>query len=261
MNKNKTTSEKYLKTVIYDRECLNDKWFHELLSDLINAGIDVKEAEKDAGMTDPGQALYICANEEGIELALRENMAFVCYGCGSNEAQCVIEGFDEVDAGFIIKMYQRKHGQPWKIAGTERLIIREFTVDDGVEIFPEISDVPGLTALYIKNVYGFFGYGVWALVLKNTGEIIGKAGLMSSERVDGIELGYEISEPFRHRGFAKEACIAIIKVAEEMLGQERLYAFTDRDNKPSKRLLNSLGFECESEKSGVCKYIKILAGR
>ena len=94
----------------------------------------------------------------------------------------------------MIKMYQRKHGIPWEICETERLRIREFSVLDRLDIFEEKADEPDYNELYIKNIYGFFGYGIWAVESRETGKIIGKAGIANSERTDGIELGYEIFE-------------------------------------------------------------------
>ncbi len=244
MNKKQTkalnNNNNKLKNVIYDEKCFEMPYFDDLVADLLKEGINVYRS----GIpVNAGDSLYICAGEESIGFAKAEDMAFVCCKTKDRDAECIIEGFDEVDADFIIKMYQRKHGLPWFICETDRLIIREFSLEDGLEIFPEKSDIPDYNELYIKNVYGFFGYGIWAVVNKKTGAIIGRAGLMNSEKLDGIELGYEIFEAFRGRGFALEACEGIITAASKRYGIEKLYAMCDIHNTASVNLLKKLGFE------------------
>jgi len=231
------------KTVICDKKCNEDRYFKALIQDLTGRGIRVVFFEEHIpGSLRPGECLCICAGQESVKYAQKEDIAYVSYKYASFGAQCEIEGFDEVDADFIIKMYQRKHGKPWVITRTERLIIREFTTEDDYEIFPEMAGVPDYTEQYIKNIYGFFGYGIWAVVKKDSSEVIGRAGLMNSERTDGIELGYEIAYEYRNRGYATEACRSIMTVARDYYGIEKLYAFTAKDNKASLRVLDKLGF-------------------
>ena len=243
MNKKKTkalNNEKYkLKNVIYDDKCLEMPFFEDLINDLSEKGIKARKAGTSVNAL---ESLYICAEPESIKAAKDKDIAFVCCKTQDRDAECIIEGFDEVDTDFIIKMYQRKHAQPWLICETDRLIIREFSMTDGLDIFPEKSDHPDYNELYIKNIYGFFGYGIWAVIYKESGEIIGRAGLMNSERLDGIELGYEIFEGFRGRGFAVEACKGIIGAAAKRYGIEKLYAMSDIHNAASIRVLERLGF-------------------
>ncbi len=256
MNKNKTNDpkqEKYsLKTVIYDEKCLEMDYFEELLQDLEKNGIRTEVSENRSYGPDH---LYICAQEEGVIRAKKNDLAFVCCRVQDRDAQCVIEGFDEVGADFIEKMYRRKHGLPWLICESKRLLIREFSPDDGIEIFPEKSDEPDYNSLYIKNIYGFFGYGVWALIDKESRDIIGKAGFMNSERLDGIELGYEIFGKYRGRGYATEACRALVKTAWTTYGIEKLFAFTETSNTASKRVLEKTGFIYCTKEGDIEKYV------
>ncbi len=229
-----------LKEVLYDKECLQKPYFRFLLSGLDAQGVRTEEITRPIG--DARGVLVVCANEDTVRMALEADAAYVCCGISSRDAQCIIEGFDEVDADFLEKMYERKHRIPWEIARTERLRIREFCREDRRDILPELSTDPDFTEKYIENMYGFFGYGIWAAVLKETGEIIGRVGFYDSSSVDGFEIGYAIDEPYRRRGYAFEACRAAIDFAENRLGQEKIYALIELSNDGSMRLAESLGF-------------------
>ena len=75
------------------------------------------------------------------------------------------------------------------IARTRRLVIREFQQGDEAWIPCEPEDReadevfrdPELLREYIRCQYGFFGYGIWAVTDRETGRIIGKAGVANLE--------------------------------------------------------------------------------
>ena len=71
--------------------------------------------------------------------------------------------------------------------------------------------------------------------------IVGACGL--GRRPSGaVEMGYWIARPFWGRGFASEACTALIDIARA-LGLSRLEASHFIDNPASARVLDKLGFE------------------
>lgn len=62
----------------------------------------------------------------------------------------------------------------------------------------------------IEN-YSKYGFGLWAVVLKDTGEFIGDCGI-TIQNIDGEllpEIGYHIHKKYWRRGFAKEAARAV----------------------------------------------------
>ena len=237
-----------LEKVLVDGDFEDEPYYRDLYLNLHEAGIDTGRLDTKASYD--RNVLIISSQASGSDYALDNQIAFVTYGYYHKGSQCVIEGFDEIDADFLVKMYERFWKIPWKIAVTKRLLIREFAVSDGTDIFPEISSDPEFTEKYIEKMYGFFGFGIWALVLKDTGRIIGRAGLFNSSLCDGLEMGYEIDREFRNRGYAYEACTAVINTAVKMLGQRELYAVADQDNKASACLANKLGFEKCGETDG-----------
>ncbi len=120
------------------------------------------------------------------------------------------------------------------------------------------------TKAYINNMYKFYGYGIWLVCLKANNKIIGRAGL-SNREVDGVnmlELGYVIGEEYQSKGYAFEACNAVCEFAENTLYKNELVCFIRKENIPSVRLAEKLGFELvdyvQSEDNVYAYYLKKL---
>src|SRR5574344_2631804 len=109
---------------------------------------------------------------------------------------------------------------------TERLILREMNKNDFDALYKVLADSDIMqhypytfdknrVARWIdKNIerYKIFGFGLWAVCLKNTGEMIGDCGL-TMQNINGVikpEIGYHINGRFQRRGYAKEAARACI---------------------------------------------------
>ena len=171
---------------------------------------------------------------------------------------CEMEAADDM---LLEKAVRRQYGLPWIIAQTKRLLIREFTKDDPLEA-ESADDGDGVFSDrarredYIDNQYRFHECGLWALVLKKSGVIIGKAGITAGE------LGYHIYGPFRGRGYAFEACSAILGYAEEELGLRHVRIKTGEGNEASVRLAEALGFsrteDTEQKSEGILTFEKYM---
>lgn len=68
-------------------------------------------------------------------------------------------------------------------------------------------------------MYGYYGYGMWLVFDKASGELIGRAGLEHREFPDAVELelGYLIDPDRQGQGLATEVCQAILAFAREEL--------------------------------------------
>lgn len=171
---------------------------------------------------------------------------------------CEMEAADDM---LLEKAVRRQYGLPWIIAQTKRLLIREFTKDDPLEA-ESADDGDGVFSDrarredYIDNQYRFHECGLWALVLKKSGVIIGKAGITAGQ------LGYHIYGPFRGRGYAFEACSAILGYAEEELGLRHVRIKTGEGNEASVRLAEALGFsrteDTEQKSEGILTFEKYM---
>ena len=213
--------------------------------------------------------LYIAATDASLCAAQAAGLAVLGYANSLSGARMVVEGFEEVDALFLERVYEREHHLPWEIARTDRWILREFTMDD-MDGLVELYDQPGVAyrivngyqvpgyiepllpreeeeeykRCYIENMYGFYGYGMWIVTEIRSPRIIGRAGLENREYEDGVELemGYVIDPGWQRRGIAYEVCSTIMEYARENTDFPRLNALTEADNVASIALLEKLGF-------------------
>lgn len=211
-------------------------------------------------------SLLIASTDETIALGKELGIATMAYANPEFPNQTysgvdmLVEGFEEVDADFLEKVYQRFHRIPWTILETERCVVRELTLDDldalfelysgeGIDQYTEslypYEEEKEFQRAYIENMYRYFGYGLWLVFLKETGELIGRAGLEHREYNEEIELelGYIIGIPFQGQGYATEVCEAILEYAKENTGFERINSLIEEGNEASICLSQKLGFE------------------
>lgn len=67
--------------------------------------------------------------------------------------------------------------------------------------------------------YHKYGFGLWAVILKETGEMIGQCGLTMQQwkNTELLEIGYLFQRAYWHKGYATEAAKACKKYAFEVL--------------------------------------------
>lgn len=85
------------------------------------------------------------------------------------------------------------------------------------------------------------GYGMWAVELKETGEFIGRVGLLNPEGWPDVELGWMLVPQHRQQGYATEATTAVVDFAFRNLGMSRLISLIRVDNVRSERVARRLG--------------------
>jgi len=147
---------------------------------------------------------------------------------------------------------------------TPRLILRPFKLSDIDEAYSVLEGHPDVwkfdpgfcrTKLQRANLIKKYalsndenGFGNLAAVLKSTRELIGYIGLQSyrlgNEPHDPleVELFYKLGRDFWGKGYAFEACRAVINFAFNRLHLPHLVTSTNSENTPSIRLLRRLGF-------------------
>lgn len=148
------------------------------------------------------------------------------------------------------------------ILETERLRLREFTLDDG-ELMLEILNEPGFVrfvadrgvrtpqeaaeylAEKILPSYDGYGFGFYVVERKEDGRPIGMCGLIKREALDDVDVGFSIFERFWGRGYATEAGRAVMQYGLTKLGLPRIVAITAPDNVRSAAVLEKLGLKFE----------------
>ncbi|MEM9009202.1 MAG: GNAT family N-acetyltransferase [Cyanobacteria bacterium P01_F01_bin.86] len=142
---------------------------------------------------------------------------------------------------------------------TQRLILREFQLDDVESLAPIMADPRGmkfsrtrkvLSALETREkIQGFitsyrkYGFGKLAIVAKAQNQLIGYCGI-AVEQIDGKdekEIGYRLDSTFWHQGLATEAAKATIQHGFEQFKLPWILGVVERDNKASVRVLEKLG--------------------
>jgi RimJ/RimL family protein N-acetyltransferase len=94
-----------------------------------------------------------------------------------------------------------------------------------------------------------FGYGLFSVILKTKGALIGDCGLEQMD-VDGqsiAELGYDFRSAYWNQGFATEAAIAVRDYAFDVLQLPELISLIRVGNIASKRVAEKIGMKCISE--------------
>ena len=93
------------------------------------------------------------------------------------------------------------------------------------------------------NRYRNYGFGLWAIILKENNEFIGQAGLTVQtidKKINGsndlIEIGYLLNKNYWHKGFATEAAIACKKYAFNTLKENKVYSIIRDNNKQSQNV-------------------------
>jgi ribosomal-protein-alanine N-acetyltransferase len=94
-----------------------------------------------------------------------------------------------------------------------------------------------------RQRYMHHGVGLWAIVLKASGEMIGDCGIIRQE-IEGeylYEIGYHLRRDHSGRGLASEAAIACRDWGFAHLGVNRLISLIRPENVPSQRVAERNG--------------------
>ena len=144
-----------------------------------------------------------------------------------------------------------------QILETPRLILREFQCDDvdalamtlsdaeTMRFYPAPFDRAAVENWISRNRlrYQKDGHGLWAMILKSSGELIGDCGLTVQE-VDGfdeIEIGYHVRRDLWRKGFATEAARACRDFGFARLPVERIISLIRPENLQSRRVAEKNG--------------------
>ena len=137
------------------------------------------------------------------------------------------------------------------ILETQRLILREMDPNDFdalyavladsdiTEHYPYTFDETRVRNWIARNMarYSKDGFGLWAVVLKETGEMIRDCGI-TMQNIHGTmlpEIGYHIRKDRQRRGYASEAAAACIRYAFENYAFPAVYSYMKYTNIPSQR--------------------------
>lgn len=214
-------------------------------------------------------SLYVTDDADTAAMLRGRGEAVLIYFHDGNEEQS-FEGFtfgvedpEELEEDYLERVYRRLKGLPWDVLETARCLIRETTPED-VEAFFEIYSEPAITEFmeglypdreqekeyirqYIERIYTFYEFGVWTVVERESGAVIGRAGFSYREGYSDPEMGFIIGVPWQHRGYAEEVCRGILDYGWERLGFEQVQVLVEVENVASLKLCDKLGFHAVEE--------------
>lgn len=143
------------------------------------------------------------------------------------------------------------------ILETDRLWLREYTQSDFAGLYAILSD-PETMKHYPKpydekgtqrwldwsfDNYAKYGFGLWAIELKGTGEFIGDCGI-TMQNIDGQmlpEIGYHINKEHWRRGYAKEAASGVRDWVFHHTDFDMVYSYMTATNVASYSTAASVG--------------------
>lgn len=149
-----------------------------------------------------------------------------------------------------------------KILDTERLTLREMSVDDAAFMLGLLNEASFLRFIGDRGVrtvedargyllkgpidsYQRFGFGMYLVELKGEASPMGVCGLVKRETLPDVDIGFAFMPAFWSKGYALESAAAVMGYAREVVGLKRLVAIVSPDNERSIRLLSKLGFRFE----------------
>lgn len=146
---------------------------------------------------------------------------------------------------------------------TERLILRQFVMDDAEAMFKNWACDPEVTEFLqwqtytkledVKKTLSEWTYGyeksdfyLWAIVLKKSGEPIGSiSAVEQNEQLDIVHIGYCIGSKWWNQGITTEAFKAVIPFFFEDAGVNRIESQHDPDNPGSGKVMRKCGLKYE----------------
>ena len=146
------------------------------------------------------------------------------------------------------------------ILETERLVLRKMTQADSPALCRILQDEKTMYAYegafsdeevqqWLDRQlarYAQYGFGLWLVVLKETGKAIGQCGV-TMQPWDGrevLEVGYLFERAHWHHGYATEAARALKNYAFQTLKLDEIFSTIRTNNYPSIAVAKRNGMEC-----------------
>ena len=151
------------------------------------------------------------------------------------------------------------------ILETKDLLLRELTQEDlqpwhailsdaeTMQYYPHPLDEAETQAWIDRNIkrYETDGFGLWAMLLKETGAFIGDCGLtLQNIHGDGRlfpEVGFHLDKLYWHRGYATQAARAVLTYAFAHTDFPEVFCYQKWTNAPSRRMAERLGMTLREE--------------
>lgn len=169
--------------------------------------------------------------------------------CDGYHASLFFKQLQELIDSFSAAQQEKQTPQ---ILQTPRLYLREMTQSDYPALCKMLKDSDVMYAYegaftdlevqaWLDNQqkrYTDCGYGLWAVILKETGEMIGQCGLTKQNvnEKELLEVGYLFQKAYWHNGYATEAAVGCKEYAFARLKAKSVYSIVRDTNEPSQKV-------------------------
>lgn len=140
-----------------------------------------------------------------------------------------------------------------EILGSERLVLREITVADlpalgrifgdplCMRYYPSVKDAAATRDFFDRLAFESYaknGFGLWAVIDRESGDLLGDCGITLQETSRGMEpeLGYHLWRDHWGKGYATEAALACRDHAFSVICLSRLVSIVSPENLPSQKV-------------------------
>ncbi len=164
----------------------------------------------------------------------------------------------------FVKILETYNGKELPKVETDRLVLRQRTIDDVPDMFAYVSlenvaypaGLPPIATL--EDEYDYFenryyqnlekanlpsGYGI---TVKGSDRVIGSCDFNHHHEDDVFEIGYMLHPDFWGRGYMTEAVSALIEIGFTLLNLHKVEIRCYGSNKQSQRVAEKLGFTLEA---------------
>ena len=145
-----------------------------------------------------------------------------------------------------------------KVLETDRLILRRLAPDDAAFILELLNDPAFIRFIGDKGVrnvddarkyilngpvasYEQFGFGLYAVDLKESNAPIGMCGILKRETLPHPDIGFAFLPAYWNKGYAFESASAVMTYARNTLKLDQVLAITSLDNEASAKMLGKIG--------------------
>jgi RimJ/RimL family protein N-acetyltransferase len=142
------------------------------------------------------------------------------------------------------------------ILETTRLYLREHTADDALNAYnlnldPEVVKYTGDVSFtsveeaqnFLLNYdhYRKYGFGRWAVILKQTNDYLGWCGLKYTPDLDEFDIGFRLMKMHWNQGYATEAAKACLEIGFNKFNMKAIVGRAMKKNLASIKVLQKLG--------------------
>ncbi|MBP5660490.1 MAG: GNAT family N-acetyltransferase [Lachnospiraceae bacterium] len=226
-------------------------------------GVKVSYCKEDAAVNYDTGNLYVTDSEISYSRILKAGgkaLAVVEEGASGTDfagAEYLCSDVFKAEFKYFDEVWHRFNDLPMTILKTRRLILRE-TVEADVDSFYEMYKDPRITEFteglydnpeeekeyvrqYREKVYKVSIFGIYTVIGKKDGAIIGRVGTTIRDGFDEVEVGFVIGTAYQRKGYAFEAMKAILKRMDGF-GEKKRFALVMPGNISSQKLLAKLSF-------------------